>query len=75
MTISRSIRLMHWSISLLALLATGCATSGGTWLESTLLLDEPLPGVQYLHFPEADRRNEKLLPTRLHIERRALGSR
>ena len=36
---------------------------------------EPLPGVQYLHFPEADRRNEKLLPTRLHIECRALGLR
>jgi cardiolipin synthase len=28
MTISRSIRLMYWSISLLALLASGCATSG-----------------------------------------------
>jgi hypothetical protein len=36
---------------------------------------EPLPGVQCLHFPEADRRNEKLLPTRLRIERLALGSR
>jgi len=36
---------------------------------------EPLPSVQYLHFPETDRRNEKLLPARLHIEGVALGSR
>jgi len=36
---------------------------------------EALPRVQDLHFPQTDRRNEKLPSICLHIERLALGAR